>query len=91
LQTYLSQRLCKVYAFPTSIRRTTNVCFVAFWLYTTGPFLTDDFARSGVWLFEPLPVSFMRGLTGQGWWKWGGRWAGWSDRPEWWLKGIAVY
>ena len=78
-------------AFPGIFRKAGNIAFVLLWLYLTGPLLADDFSRCGVWLFEPLPISLVRGIRGDGWWKWGGRWAGWSEKEEWWLKGIAVY
>ena len=77
--------------FPLLVRQLGNILFTGLWLYCTGPLLADDFARCGVWLFEPLPVSFARGAMGEGWWKWGGRWAGWSGREEWWMRGLAVY
>jgi hypothetical protein len=67
------------------------VLFAAGWLALTGPLLVDDFARCGVWLFEPVPVSLVRGLTGQGWWCWGGRWVGWWQGRYWWETGIAIY
>lgn len=77
---------------PGWIRGVGNWMFVVGWLYWTGPMLTGDFARCGVWLFEPLPVSLCRGLLGQGWWHWGGRWAGlvWEGAP-WYRRGIAIY
>ena len=76
---------------PDMLRKIGNVVFTAVWLYVTGPLLSDDFARCGVWLFEPVPISFIRGVRGEGWWKWGGRWAGWNYREEWWLRGLGVY
>lgn len=90
LQSWIG-RMVKSRSFPDMVRKVGSAGYVVLWLYFTGPLLADDFARVGVWLFEPLPVSFVRGLIGQGWWKWGGRWAGWSPREEWWLKGLAVY
>ena len=78
-------------SFPGMVRRVGNALFAVVWLYFTGPLLADDFARCGVWLFEPIPISFVRGLRGEGWWKWGGQWAGLSQREEWWLKGLAIY
>ena len=78
-------------SWPELVRKIGNAGFVVLWLYFTGPLLADDFARAGVWLFEPVPVSFVRGFMGEGWWKWGGRWTGWSERKEWYLKGLAVY
>ncbi len=90
LQRWLA-RIVKNNSFPESMRKVGNAGYVILWLYFTGPLLADDFARAGVWLFEPLPVSIVRGYMGEGWWKWGGRWVGWSETEEWWLKGVAVY
>ena len=90
LQSWIA-RMVETKSFPEMVRKVANASYVLLWLYFTGPLLADDFARAGVWLFEPVPVSFVRGLMGEGWWKWGGRWAGWSEREEWWLKGLAVY
>lgn len=84
---YDTQRL------PSWLRRLGNGLFVVIWLLLTGPLLTNDFARCGVWLFEPLPVSLFRGLLGQGWWCWSGqRMMWWTGRAgqSWWRKGIAV-
>jgi hypothetical protein len=78
-------------------RRATNLIFVLVWSYVTGPLLADDFARGGIWLFEPVPVSALRalglGLREEGWWCWGrGRWGGWYEdrRGRWWRSGIYV-
>ena len=78
---------------PSWLRRLGNGLFVLAWLFLTGPLMANDFARCGVWLFEPLPVSLLRGLLGQGWWCWPGQrvmwWTGRSGE-NWWRKGIAV-
>ena len=78
---------------PTSLRRAGNAGFVFGYGYLTGALLADDFARSGIWLFEPLPISFSRGITGGGWWHWGtlGDWIGIWKGNHWWESGIAVY
>lgn len=47
---------------PRWMRRAANLLFVLVWFYHTGPLLVDDFARGGVWLFEPIPISPLRGL-----------------------------
>jgi hypothetical protein len=53
----------------------------------------DDFARGGVWLFEPIPVSPLRGLgfgqEGDRWWCWGHIGVGWYTGKHWWESGIA--
>lgn len=61
---------------PKRVRQAGNWAFVLVWLFYTGPLLANDFARAGIWLFEPVPVSLVRGVMGQGWWHWGGRWFG---------------
>lgn len=82
---------------PRSLRRVGTMLYVLAWFYITGPWLADDFARCGVWLFEPIPISPMRGLglgfEGEGWWCWHGTWARWwsgIDGTPWWRKGIAI-
>jgi hypothetical protein len=78
---------------PSWLRRFGNGLFVATWLFLTGPLLANDFARCGVWLFEPLPISLVRGLLGQGFWCWSGQrvmwWPG-REGESWWRRGIAV-
>lgn len=61
------------------------------WLYLTGPLLADDFARCGIWLFEPVPVSIVRGGLGERWWCWGGRWVGLVNEGGWRGWGVGVY
>jgi hypothetical protein len=78
---------------PSWLRRCGNGLFVIAWLFLTGPLLANDFARCGIWLFEPLPISIFRGLLGQGLWCWSGqRVMWWHGRKgeSWWRKGIAV-
>jgi hypothetical protein len=101
-QTYFSTSLLSSRHVPalfktTPAKRITNLLFVVVWFYMTGPFLADDFARGGLWLFEPIPVSPLRGfgfgLEGEGWWCWGGpgKWAGWygDTGGRWWRSGVA--
>lgn len=84
-------------SWPRVLRRAGTLAYVLAWFYLTGPWLADDFARGGIWLFEPVPVSVVRGLgfgaEGEGWWCWSGRWAMWWSGREgtpWWRKGIAI-
>jgi len=78
---------------PKLVRQVLNFGYVHVWFYYTAPLLCDDFARGGLWLFEPLPVSPVRmmgfGVKGEGWWRWVDlvRWHG-GDR--WWKSGIAL-
>ncbi|KAF2273845.1 uncharacterized protein EI97DRAFT_423663 [Westerdykella ornata] len=88
---------------PRAWKRVCRWLYVHAWFYLTGPLLCDDFATSGVWLFEPVPVSLFRGLLGwgvegDGVWCWGrGRWNGdagrgmvwWHSGERWWMSGFA--
>ncbi|KAJ9608487.1 hypothetical protein H2200_007475 [Cladophialophora chaetospira] len=85
---------------PLSVRQTGNLLFVLVWLYFTGPLLADDFARIGIWLYEPLPVSPLRGLgfgpggKDEGWWTWyqeGSRLMSWWKGCHWWDSSLAIY
>lgn len=83
-------------SWPRALRRAGTLGYVLVWFYFTGPWLADDFARGGIWLFEPVPISLMRGLgfgaEGEGWWCWHGQWAMWWSGREgtpWWRKGVA--
>ena len=87
------------YASP-GVRGGLNLLFVVVWLYFTGPLLADDFARCGIWLFEPVPISPLRGLgfgpggKDEGWWTWyqdGSRMVGWWQGDRWWNTGLAIY
>ncbi|KAK5121974.1 hypothetical protein LTR85_004546 [Meristemomyces frigidus] len=65
LQTLLVQVLAQagiVSKCPKTIRRLTNLVVAHVWLYYTAPLLVDDFAQGGVWLYEPVPFSPLRGL-----------------------------
>ncbi|KAL6245445.1 hypothetical protein RBB50_007444 [Rhinocladiella similis] len=85
---------------PRTVRQTGNLLYVMVYLFFTGPLLADDFARCGLWLFEPVPVSFLRGLgfgpggKDEGWWAWyqeGSKTLGWHEGSNWWKTGIAIY
>jgi hypothetical protein len=72
---------------PRWVRRTANAVFVSCWLLYSGAFIADDFARGGLWLMEPVPISPLRGLGlayDQGWWCWDKPWFRyWSDGTYW--------
>ena len=74
---------------PTSIRGVGNVLVVLVWCWVTGPLVADDFAAGGIWLFEPLPISPIRGMMGQGWLRWDGSWVRWHTGDKWWQSGLA--
>jgi hypothetical protein len=103
-QTSLVQLLHKDYpstkSFPRFVRQGTNLMFVLTHLYFTGPLLANDFARSGLWLFEPIPISIFRGLgfgpggKDEGWWAWyqdGSTWFRWWTGHRWWDTGLAIW
>ncbi|KAJ5619034.1 hypothetical protein N7510_003018 [Penicillium lagena] len=82
-----------LHAAPRSLKRAANATFVFCWLFFSGAFIADDFARGGLWLMEPVPVSPLRGLglaNGEGWWCWGRPWFRyWSD-GSYWGSGVRV-
>ena len=75
------------------VRMFGNFAATYTWLYYTAPLLVDDFAKGGIWLFEPIPFSPLRGLgfgaEGEGWWCWHGRLIGWHHGARWWQSGIS--
>ena len=73
---------------PPWMRGVGNVLVVLVWCWVTGPWVADDFAASGIWLYEPLPVSLIRGWKGEGWWRWGGKWVRWYTADRWWKSGL---
>ena len=79
---------------PTWVKRTVNFVYTHVWFYYTAPLLVDDFARGGVWLFEPVPISIFRGLglgsKYDGVWQWHGRIVDWHSGKHWWDSGIAL-
>jgi hypothetical protein len=79
---------------PKILRQLTNFAFVHIWLYYTAPLLMDDFSQGGVWLFEPIPFSILRGLglgaPGDQFFCWWGEPARWQSGKHWWATGIAM-
>ncbi|KAM4059686.1 membrane bound o-acyl transferase family protein [Hirsutella rhossiliensis] len=87
-----------VRCFPNPSRvvtRAINLLWVTSWLYMTGVFFVDDFAATGAWLMEPVPMSPLRWL-GYGhptdhWWRWDCRhFFKWHSGKHWWESGIAI-
>ncbi|KAK1063786.1 hypothetical protein LTR33_012224 [Friedmanniomyces endolithicus] len=79
---------------PKLLRQATNFVLVHIWLYHTAPLLVDDFAKGGIWLFEPVPFSPLRGLgygapDDQFFAFWNGL-AWWRNGEHWWDTGIAL-
>lgn len=99
VQTEASKRLNMLMNFPRAVRRFGNFGFAFIFLWFIGPYLADDFARCQIWLFEPVPISFLRGLgfgPGDCWVPWlsfskGGRWLGWWDGGAWYRSGIGIF
>ena len=80
--------------FPGWLGRSTNFIFTCFWLLTWGYTIADDFAISGLWLTEVVPVSLLRGIglgfEGQSWWcPQEPLFRFWSD-GTWWGSGLRV-
>ncbi|RMD42230.1 hypothetical protein DV735_g2888, partial [Chaetothyriales sp. CBS 134920] len=80
-------------SFPVVLRQVGNLVYTLIFLVFTAPMLTEDTARCGVWLFEPLPVSLVRGVRGQGWRRWNRAWLGRWEDPEgrWWESGHGAF
>lgn len=93
VQQALTTLFTKKLPFPRWLGKVTNVAFALVWMVLTGPFLADDFARCGIWLFEPVPVSFLRGIIWGDWWVWKGvtDWVGWYRASTLWRSGLAIY
>jgi hypothetical protein len=83
-----------IFRLPKPIRQAGNLLFIWTWFWYTGWLLVDDFARGGVWLWEPLPISPMRalgyGVPGDSWWCWQDVSVGWYTGKHWWESGIAI-
>jgi hypothetical protein len=79
---------------PQILRRIGNIIWVFIWFYYTSPLLTEDFSRGGIWLFEPVPISPLRGLgfglASEGWLCYDLPLGTWHRGSRWWLSGIAL-
>ncbi|KAL8734810.1 MAG: hypothetical protein Q9166_001161 [cf. Caloplaca sp. 2 TL-2023] len=87
LSIYLRQKGYRE-AIPPWLRKMGNVIVVVAWCRLTGPWIADEFAAGGIWLYEPLPVSLVRRIRGEGWWRWGGQWVRWYSGDRWWRSGL---
>lgn len=79
---------------PKLLKQLANFVYVHVWFYLVGPMLLDDFAKGGVWLYEPVAISPLRalglGAKDDTWWCW---WDGllfWRSGKFWWDSGIAI-
>lgn len=81
---------------PAPVRHAGNWVFTLAWMFGTAPLLLDDLSRGGVWLFEPVPVSLLRGLgygaahEGAWCWQYEVRDWYWYKGEHWWESGIAL-
>lgn len=79
---------------PWWLRGAGNSLFAFSWLFFSGHYIADDFARGGVWITEPIPFSPLRGLElgvkGEGWWCWKEPWFRSFKGDGWWQSGLAV-
>lgn len=80
---------------PRTLIRVVNLASTVWWLHLTAGLLLDDFASSGLWLFEPVPISYFRlfgfGLPEDHWWRWGWEYCpGWYSGQRWWQSGISI-
>lgn len=82
---------------PKRLGQAANFIAVHVWFYYTAHWLTDDWAKGGIWLTEPLPFSPFRwlglGAGGEGVWCWswrdGARHSWWHKDDSWWKTGVA--
>lgn len=79
---------------PKLVRQLSTLMLTYLWLHFTAPLVCDDFAMTGIWMIEPLPISPFRGLglgdAQDGWWCWRGSWGKWYQGKHWWQTGIAL-
>lgn len=97
LQTMLARGLRHRFkGLPRWARHLGNLAFTSLWLLGTGWTLLDDFGRCGVWLWEPVPISFSRaaglGVDRRVWRYDRGSLPGWhwGSRNRWWETGITI-
>ena len=45
-----------------AMQRAANLSFTLLWLAMCSPLMLDGFTSGGLWMLEPVPVSFVRGL-----------------------------
>ncbi|KAH8815468.1 hypothetical protein F5884DRAFT_179918 [Xylogone sp. PMI_703] len=79
---------------PTRARQAGNFAFAFLWLYGSGHWICDEFARSGLFLYQPIPFSPLRGLgfghPDERAWCWDNTlWFRRYRGKHWWESGIA--
>jgi hypothetical protein len=45
-----------------AVRQASNLAFTILWLWATGGMLLEDLSSGGMWMFEPVPFSVLRGF-----------------------------
>lgn len=97
LQMFLSKQLTRVgvqQRIPKVGRQAVNFIYVHLWGYFTAPLLIDDFAKGGVFLFEPIAISPLRalgfGAKGDTWYCWWNGLLFWRSGKGWFDTGIAA-
>ena len=79
---------------PKWLRQGSNFIYVHAWFFFIGPLLLDDFARGGIWLYEPIPISPLRGLgfgrNEESWLCWTSVLGEWHLGRRWWDWGLAL-
>ncbi|KAL2877816.1 hypothetical protein SGCOL_006979 [Colletotrichum sp. CLE4] len=93
-QTFCTAMKSQITKMSRTLRRAGNLLFVLVWLHITVQPLADDFAQTGLWLMEPVPVSVVRALGfGRGetsWWKPDMEAIGhWHVGQHWWDSGFS--
>jgi hypothetical protein len=88
ISTFIGKKL------PQKLRVVFNLSFFIMWTFFTGPLMADDFARGGIWMFEPIPVSPLWAMgfrAGErAWWTWKGPFVELYCRDRWWLCGVRI-
>ena len=100
-QTFINTNILHTKSWPPVLLGAYNTTFLLLWSYNIGPLLVDDFAKCGIWMYEPVPISVFRPLLlGQygerslRWVFWGQdkqAWIGWWRGDTIWNTGLAVY
>ncbi|QDS70490.1 hypothetical protein FKW77_010110 [Venturia effusa] len=79
---------------PMPVRRASNVVYVHIWFYYTAPLFIQDAASGGQFLYEPIPLSILRGMglgaRDDSWYLWNGPWPRFHRGNHWWESGIVT-
>lgn len=80
---------------PRALTRWSAMLFAIAWGFFTVYLFFDEIAASGLWLLEPVPVSFVRilgfGFPNERWWRWDREmFIKWSSGDRWWQSGFVL-